>query len=646
MKKINPFFRIFLAFVTIFALLLINFSFTFSRKYIEVKGLDRADLGTSACMCVQLPGKEAISIRSEKNIRFYDVDSCRVGIRLPGYFNPNSEDGAPMYSHFPKRDMTVKFQLIEYVLPQPIRITESKNNNHKDFTLRFMAVSAPQWVSSGNISSSYALDSRTPFSLQNAVRLGARDALSGASIWSQSNWSQRHLLEDSVFLMNYFDEEKSVFTYKLISVKPQILFIGSMTLPFPGAIELAKIAKQKLGNNVFIVLGGKHAIETVYFSQGEINHHPGSPALLMQQGDIPQVFDLVVSGDGEEVIQKIGDVIGDDVLCGRNIQNFSVYQEYFKTLRGNFLLSWIDQGKIQTLKSQNKSLDYSSLTSPVSLFGVNSQFPVFGKEFTAHVYSDMGKGCLCNCFFCSEGSRINGPIIQSGSPARRLYQQLKDASEQNVSMSAFVEDSILLMGLPRHLNELANLLEERPLDIIFGGQFTVDNLLNPKIQEAIIRLKKLGLVYIYTGMETINEDMATQMSKNSDKKNSWLERTEKAVSFVSSLGLKHGLSILWGLGETQRNRSEQLNVISLWQTKYSNPVVVSPNWATQHPLFNQSTFNYVDWGTARKSPYLPYFIQLFGEASEEYQLANANLPTIEELKELRSKFTALNIQNV
>lgn len=650
MKKINSLFHSLLAVLLVFALIIVNLSFTFSEKYIEIPGLDKIDLSTSACYCVELPDGSYKSIRSEKPTRIHGVDNCQVGLHLPGFMDPNTGKFAPMHTKNSKRDVAVKFIQINYILPQPTRLKVKEQsedgNHHEDYSLRFMAVSAPQWVSGGNIADSYALGSRVPFSLQNAVRLGARDALKEGTVWSQSNWSQKSLLKDSVFLLNYYDEEKFVFADKLMSVKPQVLFIGSMTLPFPAAIELAKLAKQKFGNNIFTVLGGKHAIETIYLSQGEVKHHHGSATLLMQRGDIPQVFDLVVSGDGEEVIQKIGEVIGNEILNGNSIQNFSSYKNNFESIRGNFILSWIDDAEIQTLVKQNNPLDYPSLPSPISLFGTTSSFPVFSKELTAHIYSDMGKGCVCSCFFCSEGLRINGPVVQSGSPASRLYKQLKDASEQGPSMSAFIEDSIILMGSPKHLNELADRLEQNPLNIVFGGQFTVDNLTNPKIQEAIIRLKNVGLTYIYTGMETINEDKAMAMSKNVHKGESWLERTEAAVSFVTNSGIKHGLSILWGLGETAEDRVHQLEVVATWQKRFNNPVVVSPNWATQHPLFDQSSFDYTSWGTNKASPYLPYFVQLFGEAAEKYKLSGTELPEIDELKRLLNKFEVLNIQNI
>ncbi len=644
MNKIKQITKSALAGIVLLSLILLNFSFTTS-KYIEVRGLYEVDLTTSASVIVKMPGECQQSLRTTQATRFYGVDSCEVGIHLPGYYDPNTGEDAPMTMRYPQKDVQVVVKYVEYVIPQPVRFVSQKSK-HKDYKLRFMAVSAPQWASNGGVATSYTLDSRTPFSLQNAMRLGALSVEDWESNWSASNWCESELLNDSVFLLNYYNEEKSVFEERLDAIAPQVLFIGSMTLSLPSAVEFAKAAKQKLGDKVFVVLGGKHPMETTYLFHGEVKHHPGSVSLLMQQGASPHVFDLVVSGDGEEVVQMIGEVIGGAVLNGQPIKNFSDYKDAFEIVRGNFILSWIDHGDIQTLVKQKNPLDYDLLPSPVSLFGVNNSFPVFGREYTAHIYSDMGKGCVFNCFFCSERSGVNGPVVQTGSPAQRLYNQLRDAAMQGDSMSAFAEDSIILTGNPKHLNELAELLEANPLNIVFGGQFTIDYVLKTEVQNAIKRLAKVGLVYVYTGMETANEDIAATMSKNTDRKHGWIERNEEAVRFLTENNIKHGISVLWGLGETQADRTHQLDVVQGWQEKYNNPVCVSPNWATQHPLFNQSDFTYTKWGTAKDSEYLPYFVQLFGEASEEYKLDGVELPSLAELEDLKDRFEVLNIQNI
>jgi len=84
----------------------------------------------------------------------------------------------------------------------------------------------------------------------------------------------------------------------------------------------------------------------------------------------------------------------------------------------------------------------------------------------------------------------------------------------------------------------------------FGGQFTVDYYWIPRYK-SIIELKDVGLSYIFTGMETEDEDIAKKMSKNVHKDLSWIERNEQAIAFLKNTGIKCGVAVLFGLGETQ-----------------------------------------------------------------------------------------------
>ncbi len=616
-----------LSMMLIASVLLINYSFT-TRSVIALHAPD----GLDDDVIVTTPA-ESFVLRKGQSMNLYGIQECTIQTHLVGC-------GWASHAKMPTKQILVDLCQVYYIIPEHIRIKEIIFQ-HKDFRLRFLAVSAPFWISSADTALSQRLDSRTPFSLQNAVRCGAREALIGNGAWSRSNWSDPRLLSEAVCLFNYADESEQTFIEKLNEIQPHILFIGSMTLSFPGAIRFASLAKEHLGNNVYIILGGKHVNETIYAKNGVVEYHVGSPTLLMQQGKIPPVFDLVVSGDGEEVVRCLGEYIGNDILHGKTIQPFSTYVKLFSQTRGNFILSWIEEGFIRTWTS-SQSLDYDRLPSPISLFGPgNTSFSIFEKDMTAHVYSDMGKGCVFGCFFCSENSRINGKIVKTGSPAQRLYNQLHDASIYGESISAFIEDSILLSGNPSYLNQLADLLENHPLNIVFGGQFTIDNLLNPDIQQSIVRLSKNGLVYIYTGIETANENVASAFSKNTGTQ-SWIERNTEAVQFLATHHIKYGVSVLWGLGESQHERIAQLEMIRGWQNIYRIPSITSFNWATQHPLFNQSSYDYVDWGTDKSSNYLSTFVKLFGEASEKYILSGTTLPTLQQLHELEEKISTLS----
>lgn len=149
-----------------------------------------------------------------------------------------------------------------------------------------MGVAAPHWVAKGTNNDSTSLNSSDPFSLYNAYRYAAGCAEKNVGYWEESNWNNFEGRKESIILMNYFYDEVDKFKEKLLQIKPDVLFIGAMTLAFAGAIEISKIAKNILGEKVFIVLGGKHALETMYLENGEVINEDNSPLKLMKEGKI------------------------------------------------------------------------------------------------------------------------------------------------------------------------------------------------------------------------------------------------------------------------------------------------------------------------------------------------------------------------
>ncbi len=519
-----------------------------------------------------------------------------------------------------------------------------------NFPFRVMAVSAPNWARNRVSHPTKSLDSRTPFSIQNAVRVAAHEAQHFPGVWGVSNWSRSTELRKSVFMLTHYEDQLPQFQDMLLKVRPHLLLIGAMTLSFPGAVGLAQSAKNLLGDQVFIVLGGKHCNETLFEAKGRIKHHRASPLRLMQAGRLPPVFDLVVSGEGEMVIRDIGRIIGDLVLHQHPLAEFYAHIAHFRKTAGRWVMGWLAEGEIHHRCHARLPMNYDHLPIPAQLFGVHANFPIFKTEFTGHAFSDMGPGCIYNCFFCSERSQVNGKVRRKETAAQRQYRQLKtilttcETENQTTNVSAFIEDSVMLMGQPQAFQGLYDLLNEQELPIVFGGQLTVDNLLNPVLQDAIAQLQERGLRYIYTGVESNNESISQSFSKNTQKKTLWSQRNDHAIEFLTSRGLDYGVSILFGLGESSTDRWQFLKKIQQWQTNYGNPRVVSMNWATQHPLLNQGEYDYIDWGTPADSPYLPLFQEVFGEASVLYGLPHVSLPEVNEIQELRDVFRELQIQ--
>lgn len=507
--------------------------------------------------------------------------------------------------------------------------------------LKAFAVSAPYWPRR-TATGTRALSSRVPFSLQNACRLAAGLASSRQGVWGESNWRDKETLNATVVMYDYADDLFDL-ERKLKEVRPNLLLIGAMTLALPGAVEIARMAKELLGDDVTIVLGGKHTSETIYREHSHVRNNPGSPLRLMSEGKIPHKFDVVVSGDGEYVVVKLGELVAKYVTASKVVAHL----DELETCPGNWIVGSTEEKQIRTITSSGLAIDYSSLPIPAEVFGFQGAFTVFNADRTAHVYSDISRGCMYDCFFCTEKRSVNGPPKLQNSP-ERLARQLAAVSRSGKlngdRVSAFVEDSILLMGNPRELNQLQSLIKGTSI-IPFGGQITVPLFLRKETRNALIDLQSSGLSYLYAGMETASETVAQAMSKNIGRNaDGWMCRNEEVVSLATEAGLRYGVAILFGLGESHATRVHQLQEVLRWQKVYAgNPCVVSLNWATQHPLLNVGMFDYVDWGTSADSELLPYFQELFGEASEKY-LVNQQKPTVAELEELRQLFNQLKLQ--
>lgn len=515
-------------------------------------------------------------------------------------------------------------------------------------SLRVVAISAPQWIKKPP-EKHYNIDSVDPASLFNACRVAAILADQKIGAWGESNWAvSRQQRRKKLLLMNSLLESMPYFEKLLMQEQPNLLLIGAMSLCFPGAIACAKRAKEIFGDKIFIVLGGWHASETIYVHASQpsiVRHHVSSPTWLMQHNLIPSVFDLVISGSGEFVIAILGEMIASLIKKGQPLHKLCHELEAHKQITGRWIASFVKAGQIIDVQSRAYPIDYNQLVPPCSLFGVGSSFNVFDGALTAHVFSDTGRGCAYDCYFCSERRSVNGPLLQVQQAPHRLYRQLEAAcrtiqtDNPGKQASAFVEDSVLLTGKIHNLHALADLLEANPLPIHFGGQLTIPQILAR--QEVLLRLKECGLNYFFVGLETLAPNEIGGMNKAFGQLGEhWIYSAEKVLEFFATNGIRYGCALLFGLGEPHGRRLQLLSTIKNWQERYQLPYPVSLNWATQHPLMGNdggANYHYIDWGISDDS-FLEAFAG-FGEASTLYPLVNVLSPRLAEVQEI-AKFAA------
>lgn len=538
--------------------------------------------------------------------------------------------------------------------------------------LRALAVTAPQWPKRPEGVEVRSLTAGSPFSLQNAVRQAAGYAEANSGLWSDSNWTTLAGRQESVLLLEFMDEARDVLREVVESLEPNILLIGAMTLGLPGAVEVARLVRQSLGRDCLIVLGGKHSNETLRRKGVKPESLPCSPLELMLDGSIPALdnqplFDLMVSGDGEEVVTVLGELVHEAVSASCPASEALGNKRELKRARGDWVAGWVSDGRVNFVESAGLPLDFDIIPTAPSLFGLQSHFPVFDGAPTGHAYSDMGRGCRFDCFFCSERSGLNGRLRRSNDVVDRLYDHLHDiwiaGGEGEQSIGAFVEDSILLSGDDLKIGMLVARLRQSPLrKLRIGCQMTVSDIARLGNNHMLRDLKMVGFDYVAFGMETVNEEVASRMSKHRKVKGLWTEANRRALQVLSENDLRAGVFVLWGLGETQNERVNQLNQLAQWRDDYKEqPCAIGLNWATLHPSGGRSAVtgdwhwgilgddanetrklpDFLLWGTEASSPLLNLLVELFGEASERYPFYYGVSPQLGELESLRKLYLRL-----
>jgi hypothetical protein len=139
----------------------------------------------------------------------------------------------------------------------------------------------------------------------------------------------------------------------------------------------------------------------------------------------------------------------------------------------------------------------------------------------------------------SQNSRQVALIAFSGRCKQWPGLSLRTGGERP---SAFVEDSTFLGNSPTLINRLADLLEKTPLDIRFGGQLTIDQILSKPANSATLRTA--GFDYLFFGLETLSPEELSPTSKNvGRKRGSWKSRAEQVFELASDLKTACGVAV-------------------------------------------------------------------------------------------------------
>lgn len=431
--------------------------------------------------------------------------------------------------------------------------------------------------------------------------------------------------DQTVFDPRIWDEQSRVRWIRLLrQVQPRVVLISAVSPAHRYALEIATLAKAECPRT-YVVLGGRHADETVVTTKAAVVQRSSSPLAVMADGRAPRVFDAVVTGEAYYTLDllmralalsmDLDDRWADPALVGRILPHLLAGEE---TPGKSTILIGAGEGAdaVEAFPVDGAKIDLAELPSPYEAFAIRSHFPIFADPQTgavlrtAHVMTSPS--CPYQCNFCSESSllnRLNRFKSEAGlHGVARICEYVGYGAE-----AAFFDDSIFFAGrygdisdfctelykirqdewfsLPERYRRFLDGPEDmqRLENLQWGAQLTVDTLVSlhrAKDSANVLGLmKQAGCSYVYIGIESMAATVMDGVHKNLRRsaERPWGQRVREAVALVKAHGLRVGTSVLFGLdGETRDSIDTTIEAVGRLITDGLIDLA-SPNILTYHP---------------------------------------------------------------
>ena len=333
-----------------------------------------------------------------------------------------------------------------------------------------------------------------------------------------------------VRIMDLQNYKHADFIKELETFRPDAVGFGVNYLPnVPEMIDLAHMTKAKL-KDCFVFSGG-HSIS---FITDEV----------LQQAD--GAIDAIVKGEGEttvpKMLEKVPNVDGMSGVCTR---------------RG--------EGPRMTMQADiNAIRPARDLTRRRRRYFIGELDPCASIEFS--------RGCPWDCSFCSAWT-FYGRSYREADPAV-VAEEMKQIREPN----AFIVDDVAFIH-PEHGMAIADELEKRKVKKRYYLETRCDVLI--RNQEVFARWAKMGLAYMFLGLESLDADQLKKFRKRITPNQNF-----EALEIARKLGIEVAINLItdpsWSKEDFQRAQE--------WAT--SVPEVVHLTVATPYPgteLFHEES---------------------------------------------------------
>jgi len=333
-----------------------------------------------------------------------------------------------------------------------------------------------------------------------------------------------HLLDLQIF--RHADYWSELETFRPQAVGFSVNYLANV----PEVIDLAKETRLKRGST-FVFVGGHSAS----FVASELLEHAGG------------AIDCVVRGEGELIAPRVLEAVGDPKLA---------------TLPGVVTLT--GAGPSPTLLDDlDRHLPARDLGRKRHKYFIGVLDPCASVEFT--------RGCPWDCSFCSAWT-FYGRSYRKGSP-EAAGEDLARIREPNV----FIVDDVAFIH-PEHGDAIASQIERRRIRKQYYLETRCDVLI--KNQELFARWKKLGLFYMFLGIEALDED-----ALKAHRKRVTLNENLRALEIARSLGLTVAINIIadpgWDEARFAAVRDWALTVPEVVHLTVATPYPGTELWLTE-----------------------------------------------------------------
>jgi len=253
-----------------------------------------------------------------------------------------------------------------------------------------------------------------------------------------------------------------------------VVGITSDTRRFPGALEIAKRAKQQ---GCTVVMGGPH------------------PAFVDEDVLIGGYADFVVKGEGEITFPELLDTVrrGDDLCHVKGI-------------------SYLVRGNVMRTAPRELVEDLDSLPFPARhLVDINA-YKRFGVKYGGRrsiAVLSTSRGCPNECDFCVT-PQMYGRRWRARTPESVVSEIEHVYYDYGYRAIAFTDDNFTVS--PKRVREICRLIIEKNLDIWWWSLSTTSTLLSN--EDMVSLMAKAGAKTVYIGVESPDPEALKELNKN------------------------------------------------------------------------------------------------------------------------------------